>query len=281
MATTAGTLLAAYLRAQVSALADAEADVAAGRPDGVHDARVAARRLRTALQDLTPLLDDAAGDLPERLRTWTRRLGEARDLEVQLAALEELGAQTARDRARDTLGPRLAAARDAVVEHLGTPEHLALRADLDRLAAEPPLAARAARAWDEELPRRVAKAEARVARRARRAASADGAALDEALHGVRKAARRARYVAEVAAQGDGGPASAAAEAARRYETVQDALGTHHDAVVLRQVLAGLRADAGAAGEDPRPYDTLADATRDRANAVLAALALTTRPPGGP
>lgn len=275
MGTTAGTLLAGYLRAQVTALADAEADVAAGGPDGIHDARVAARRLRTALRDLPRLTEDgAAADLPERLRAWTRRLGEARDLEVQLAALEELGSGTARDRARDTLGPRLAAARAAVVEHLATPEHLALRADLDRVAAEPPLTARADRAWEDELPRRLAKAEERVARRSRRAASADGPALDDALHRVRKAARRARYVAEVAAEGGGGPASAAAEAARRHETVQDALGTHHDAVGLRKVVAGLRAEAVAAGEDPQPYDALAEATRDRANAALAALALT-------
>jgi CHAD domain-containing protein len=283
MGTTAGTLLVAYLRAQVTALADAEADVAAGGPDGVHDARVAARRLRTTLEDLSPLLDDrATADLPDRLRAWARRLGEARDLEVQLAALEELGTQHARARAHDTLGPRLAAARDAVAEHLATPEHLALRADLDRVAAEPPLTAKADRAWVEELPRRVAKAEARVARRARRAASADAAALDEALHTVRKAARRARYVAEVAAQAGGGePASAAADAARRHETVQDALGTHHDAAVLRQVLVGLRADAVAAGEDPQPYDALCEATRDRANAALAALVLTARAPAGP
>ncbi|MFP3712289.1 CHAD domain-containing protein [Puerhibacterium sp. TATVAM-FAB25] len=274
MVTTAGTLLAAYLREQVTALADAETDVAAGGTDGVHDARVAARRLRTVLRDLPRVLDDdATADLPERLRAWTRRLGEARDLEVQLASLEEVGSETARARARDTLGPRLAAARDAVVEHLAAPEHLALRADLDRVAAEPPLTSRADRAWEKELPRRVAKAGVRVARRARRAASADGTALDEALHGVRKAARRARYVAEVAARGVGEPASAAADAARRHETVQDALGTHHDTVVLRQALAELRADAVAAGEDPEPYDALAEAMRDRANAVLAALAL--------
>jgi CHAD domain-containing protein len=235
---------------------------------------VAARRLRTALRDLPRLLDgEAAADLPARLRAWTRRLGEVRDLEVQLAALEELGTDAARARAAGTLGPRLAAAREAVVGDLGRPEHLALRAALDRLAADPPLTARAGRAWEDELPRRVAKAERRVARRARRAAGADGPALDDALHRVRKAARRARYVAEVAAQGDGGPARAAADVVRRTEAVQDALGTHHDTVGLRAVLSGLRADAVAAGEDPRPYDVLADAARDRAAAALAALTL--------
>ncbi|WP_159796991.1 CHAD domain-containing protein [Puerhibacterium puerhi] len=283
MRTTAGTLLATYLRAQAAALAAAEADVVAGGPECVHDTRVAARRLRTALTDLPRLLDgDTSADLPGRLRAWSRRLGDVRDLEVQLAALEELGADAARARARDTLGPRLASARDAVVEHLATPEHLRLRADLEHVAAEPPLSAKADRAWEDELPRRLAKAERRVARRARRAASAAGPALDDALHRVRKAARRARYVAEVAAQGDGAAADAAASAAARHEAVHDALGTHHDAVVLRQVLAELRDDAVAAGEDPQPFDALAGAARDRASAALAALALVARAgtPGG-
>ncbi len=39
------------------------------------------------------------------------------------------------------------------------------------------------------------------------------------------------------------------------------------------------ADAVAAGEDPQPYDALTEAMRDRANAVLAALALTARTDG--
>ncbi|WP_425955437.1 CHAD domain-containing protein [Xylanimonas sp. McL0601] len=280
MGTTAGTLLTEHLRAQVAALAAAEDDLAWDGSKGVHDARVATRRLRAALTELPRLLaDDDVDDLRQRLKDWSGLLGESRDLEVQLARLEELGDHVARLRALDTLGPRLEQARAAAVEHLGTPEHTGLRTDLDLFATHPPFTRKAEHAWDDELPRGARKAARRMARRADRAVGKEGPELDAALHRVRKAARRARYAAEIVARGSGGVASEAADSAERFARVQEVLGRQHDAAVLREVLTSLRAAAVEAGEDPAPYDVLAAAEFARATSSLTTLVLVPTPKG--
>jgi CHAD domain-containing protein len=279
MSTAASTLLVEHLRAQVEALAKAEDGMVWGDPEGVHDARVATRRLRAALTEFPRLLDDdGTADLRKRLHAWSALLGEARDLEVQLGRLDELGGYIARLRAGNAVGPRFERALAAAVEHVGTPEHAALRADLERLTADPPFTRKAERDWDAELPRGARKSARRVTRRAGRAAGKDGADLDGALHRVRKAARRARYASEIVARGSGDVAHEAADAAERFEHVQDVLGAQHDGVVLRELLASLRAAAVAAGEDPAPYDALSAAERDRATSSLAALVLVPSPP---
>ena len=278
MGTTAGTLLKEHLRAQVAALAAAEGDMAWGGEEGVHDARVATRRLRAAMTELPRLIeDDGAGDLRQRLHGWSQLLGEARDLEVQLARLEELGDHVARLRALNTLGSRLEEARTAAVEHLATPEHVRLREDLERFANDPPFTRKAKHAWDDELARAAGKASRRTSRRADRAVGKEGPELDEALHRVRKAARRARYAAEILARGSGSVAHDAAETAERFAHVQEVLGRQHDGVVLRRILASLRAEAVAAGEDPAPYDELAAAELTRATASLTTLVLVPSP----
>jgi CHAD domain-containing protein len=68
---------------------------------------------------------------------------------------------------------------------------------------------------------------------------------DAAMHGTRKAAKRARYTAEAAVVSLGAPA---AKLARRAERLQEILGDHHDSVVAVQRLAGIieRPDTPAA-----------------------------------
>ena len=242
MGRSSGTLLASYLRGQVAALGAAEAALAAGEPDGVHDARVATRRLRVALGEfprLLPLDDAAVTSARERLRAWGQDLAPARDLEVQLTALDAM--PDVRDRAHAVLGPRLDAARRIAVAQLAKADHLRLRADLEALAATPPLTAKAGRRWHEELPRGLRRAERRVLRRERAALTVPpGPSGDEAQHDVRKAARRARYAAEVVAQGTGRRAREAAEVGERYRAMQDVLGAAHDEAVLRRTLIELR-----------------------------------------
>jgi CHAD domain-containing protein len=56
---------------------------------GVHDMRVLSRRLRSAISDLKPYLGSSS--LPRlKLRAIARSLGEVRDEDVALSALEEL-----------------------------------------------------------------------------------------------------------------------------------------------------------------------------------------------
>jgi CHAD domain-containing protein len=61
-------------------------------PEGVHDMRVASRRLRSALSDFKPYL--RKGSMPlTRLKAIAKSLGAVRDEDVALAALEALGSK--------------------------------------------------------------------------------------------------------------------------------------------------------------------------------------------
>ena len=75
----------------------------------------------------------------------------------------------------------------------------------------------------------------------------------EALHEVRKAARRARYASEVAAAVVGAPARRSAKRAHR---VQEALGTQHDAVTRQETLRRLAHQADLDGESTFTYGRL-------------------------
>src|SRR5918999_689445 len=60
-----------------------------GDPEGVHQMRVAARRLRSDLRTFSPLVDEAwAQSLIEELRWIARVLGDVRDLDVLRARIE-------------------------------------------------------------------------------------------------------------------------------------------------------------------------------------------------
>lgn len=82
---------AAVSTKQVKAMrAEAEA-VAKHDPDGIHDMRVASRRLRAALGEMAPYLPPKAAKAAlEAARNVTRNLGVARELDVTAALLESL-----------------------------------------------------------------------------------------------------------------------------------------------------------------------------------------------
>jgi CHAD domain-containing protein len=62
-------------------------------PEGVHDMRVLSRRLRSAITDFEPYLRKSRLPLT-KLRTIARSLGQVRDEDVALAALEKLKTET-------------------------------------------------------------------------------------------------------------------------------------------------------------------------------------------
>jgi CHAD domain-containing protein len=96
-------------------------------------------------------------------------------------------------------------------------------------------------------------------RRARQAAP--GADLDVALHEARKAAKRARYAAEVLRP-------VAGKKARRFgarmKDLQSVLGEHQDAVITRQSLRDLGVGAALAGENAFAYGVMYEAEVTRA-----------------
>ena len=201
-------------------------------PESVHQARVAARRLRSDLATFGRFLDKQwAADLRADLRWIGSELGAVRDIEVQRDRLRGHAAQ---------LPPAEAEAARRVIRRL----------DADREAARFDLLAMLAQA-------RFTHAMGKLAEAAKRPAFTDAAftpasdALaavvrrpwkkvrrsvrnlgdnppDAALHAVRVRAKRARYAADAAEPVFGKPARRLSRAMAR---VQDVLGEHHDAVV--------------------------------------------------
>lgn len=232
-------LLGSYLDTQYLAIVGGDIALRRGH-DAIHPFRVAVRRYRSVVREFAPPLDgDRATALEAELAWLGERLGEVRDRQVLRARL----AATIADLPDGLAGGSVAADVDAVLAE----EQAAAEAELAaamrgaryvRLLAE-------LRDWRDQLPadsdesadaveQHLEQARRRVRRRAARVP--DGVGRDEAVHRVRKAAKRARYVAELAEPELGRRARrVVAELTRR----QDDLGERQDGVVAAASLREL------------------------------------------
>jgi CHAD domain-containing protein len=228
-----------------------------GAPEGVHQARVGTRRLRSDLRTFRPLLEPAwADELRDELAWLADALGAVRDADVLLARLEAAAAELPPgDHAlAENVLARLRSERDTAREHLlgdvlGSDRYLQL---LDRLVAAstaPRVTSRSSRRAAKVLPRLVRRPWKKLAREVRGLGSDP---TDAELHRVRIRAKRARYAAGVAIPVVG---RAARDLEEALGALQDVLGEHHDCVVteawLRTSAAGPYtdgADALVAGE---------------------------------
>jgi CHAD domain-containing protein len=251
---SAGTVVLAYLGEQAEAIRGADPLVRRGTGNGVHAMRVGCRRMRSALQSFRPLLDRARTDgLVTELRWLAGELGGARDLEVQE---ERIGAAVAALRPEVALGPvaatttRFFAARRTVATEgahaaLDSDRYVALLDAVDALLADPPLTGAAAEPAPAALRTLIGKAAKRVGKAHRAALEhPSGPERDEHLHDMRKAAKRLRYAAEVAAPALRGPAK---RLVSEVKDLQELLGEHQDSVVARDLLRELGAAAAADG----------------------------------
>jgi CHAD domain-containing protein len=216
-------------------LVTADPVVRAGDDDeGVHQARVATRRLRSDLRTLRPVLDtDWSEPLRSELQWLGELLGRVRDADVLAPALAR-HADTLRPghHARAggllrQLGEERSRDRTALLEAMNSPRYLAL---LDRLVD----AARSPRLGTSPDPAamRLGRGAARLIdkpwkrlRKACRNLPRDPA--DRDLHEIRKRAKQARYAIEAFAPALGKQATRAAKA---LAELQDSLGDHQDAV---------------------------------------------------
>lgn len=89
-AAPADKMIPLVLRAQLNSMCRHRAAALNWKdPEGVHDMRVLSRRLRGSINDFRPYL--RKGSLPRpKLRTIAARLGEVRDIDVALIALQKL-----------------------------------------------------------------------------------------------------------------------------------------------------------------------------------------------
>jgi CHAD domain-containing protein len=207
-------------------------------PEGVHQARVATRRLRSDLRTFRAVLDlEWVAGLREELGWLGGELGQARDADVLLGrltaraeGLPEASAAGAR-RVNDALAQRHVQAHAALREALRSSRYLDL---IDRLvaAAQAPtlLDDKAGRAATRALPPIVRRAWRRLEEKVRSLADPPS---DEDLHMVRILAKRLRYAAEACAPSLGKRSHKLAAAARG---LQDVLGELNDAVVAERWL---------------------------------------------
>ncbi len=245
----------AHLIEQFDALLSRGEDARADVPDGVHKARVATRRLRSALATFRPLLDREITDpLRAELKWIAAELGGARDAEVlRMRLLDELA-----DEPDDlVLGPIAARievelqsdhrrAHDELIEALDSDRYLKLLDRLDAVVTAPPFTDVADGPAYAVLTQRVRKAYRRMNRLVSSGPPEDERHHDEWYHEIRKAAKRLRYAAESVAPAFGEPATTLGEAA---EDVQEVLGEHQDSVVARQALRALAVQMFLDGEN--------------------------------
>ena len=229
----------------------------AGKDTGVHQARVASRRLRETIPVLTEGLPHTkAGKATRKIRRLTGALGMVRELDVTLHLIDELAERPAVPRA--ALGEVRALVieereqRRAVMlerlEHVDSAK-LSRRLESVRQALMVPAPGHA---WRANLAGRIA----RRARRLERAIEQAGQIYEpEGLHQVRIAAKKLRYALEIADESGAAPCG---DALRVIKRVQDALGRLHDLQVLQHHVAAV----GAAPRNRR-------STPDAGLAVLA------------
>ncbi|GAA4635629.1 CYTH and CHAD domain-containing protein [Actinoallomurus vinaceus] len=208
--------------------------------DTVHKMRVAVRRIRSLLRTHRRMIDPArVAGLDTELKWLADALGEVRDLEVLRARFEQRLADLPDADQRPTWLAAMAEEelrnRDRLRETLSSPRYVALLDALDTFLASPPLVGdRAGRRSRRETAKTVDKAWRTMLRRHARAAElSPGPARDAALHGTRKAAKRARYTAEAAVPALGSPAK---KLARRAKRLQGILGAHQDGVIAAERL---------------------------------------------
>ncbi|MFB9724688.1 CYTH and CHAD domain-containing protein [Planobispora longispora] len=259
---SAGEIIVGYLSSQVAALFSQDPRVRRAEPDAVHQMRVACRRMRSALKSFRKIAENTE-PLQEELKWLGGVLGEARDLEVIRDrfshALDSLDGELIVGPVRSRLGSDLLddeqEAYERIRQALTGERYFALLDALDDLVAAPQLTKAAAKP--------AATLEAVAAKSWRRVTRAYGAAQavedpdkrETAMHEVRKAAKRARYTAEVLGM---------SELADRAEAVQDVLGAHRDGLVAQERLTAEAGRARQAGEDTFTYGVLTGLERARA-----------------
>ncbi|MCW2766497.1 MAG: domain containing protein [Nocardioides sp.] len=258
----AGRVLQSRLVEQVVELLRHDSEIRRGLPVGVHQARVVCRRLRGALATYRPLVERDVTDPIRAELQWVQRvLGDARDAHVVRARLralvdqEEVVIGPVRRRLDQTYRARSRAAGAVVTEMLASDRYLALLDELERLAAAPPWTDEADRPATALLRKRIYKDWKRLSRRvdALDGTRGDRSAHNDAVHGVRKAAKRLRYALEVVEPVWGEQTRPMHKLAKATTQV---LGERQDTVVARQDLLSIAAGATAERENTLTYGRL-------------------------
>ena len=256
-------LLIAYLAAQIEEVLANDPGVRLEHPEAVHDLRSATRRARSALGAYRRFYSAVTvRRLRDELKWLGGMLGSPRDAEGMLDRLRGHAAElppgpaskAAADRLEEELGNTLDTSYRKLQKTLLSERYFRLLDDLEAFRDRPPTrpdGEAPARKASSMLARKAAKRLQRAARKAKHARH--GAEHEEALHQVRKDAKRLRHVGESMVPVHGKRAIKLAKAAHQQQQI---LGDFHDSVVARDRLAGLAALAGLPDEVVSAYVTL-------------------------
>jgi CHAD domain-containing protein len=225
--------------------------VRADTDDPVHQMRVTTRKIRSLLQ-ASPASFGLTGDAPiiDELRELGNVLGVARDAEVLADryrdALDDLPPELVRGPIRQRLVDGAEQRYRSGLRHalaaMRLPRYFGLLDGLDALIAG------SQSSEDRPAPAAVATAGKKVRKAAKAARRAHGEAVrNDAIHRIRKRAKRLRYTAE---------ATEAKAVSKRAKKLQSLLGDHQDSVVSREHLIQQADAAHAAGEDTFTYGLL-------------------------
>jgi triphosphatase len=242
--------------------------------DAVHDMRVATRRLRAAISTFHNALPEDFRRLRDELRWFGRVLGEVRDLDVHMQALQELdagfatkwGAGDGRAALLDKLAMQRKGARSRLVDALDSRRFDALVNDMSLALSQD-----GTTPYEQQLP--VSElAPDRIRHRYRKfrevARDSSPESAPEELHEVRIRGKRLRFTLELFEELYG-------RDARRLidETiaVQDRLGEHQDLYVLNERLRAVVRTYGAELEPAALVlaGALMQRNEDRAEAIRA------------
>jgi CHAD domain-containing protein len=252
--TAAGRALLDYITEQIDNVFDGDLGLRQGS-DPIHDTRVAIRRLRSTVRVFGKLLEPPVGHVDDELKWFAGLLGEVRDCQVQrrhfqtaLAKLPpELVLGPVAYRINTDLQSDQLRGRKVVAEAMDSQRYLDLLATLQRWRTEPPLTEAPSLA---AVNKRAHRAERKADRRLAEAIESGDDAL---LHRARKAAKRARYAAELRVPLE----KRAKETVKHYKRIQRVLGDHQDGVVASATLRRLALAAGITpGENGFTYGVL-------------------------
>lgn len=214
-------------------------------PADIHRSRVAARRLRSDLKTLRPVLDPMWVKHTRADLKWLgAALGDVRDVDVLQSYLTDSRTSGRADEdgtaiLSSELRYRRSLACHALVVVLESDRYLTLLDKLHAAALTPPVLDGAAHGAHGVAPGDLARRHLPVlvdgawAKLRKETRQVRGAPTDRQLHRVRIRAKQVRYAAELSVPVVGRPARRTAKLA---ESVQEELGHHQDAVMADQWL---------------------------------------------
>lgn len=214
-------------------------------PEGVHQARVGIRRLRSDLRTFSALLDaEAVEPLRAELGWLAAQLGAVRDLDVLLPHLRsdadrlDPEDQPGCGELLELLADQRATAHVGLLDAMRSERCASLLENVRVLVTSPPFASRHANAPATEVVPQLVR---RPLHKLRHEGDHLGHTPDDAeLHRVRILAKRLRYATDLAAPLAG---KRARNAARALAKLTDVLGDHNDACVALTRLRSLAGDA--------------------------------------